>query len=475
MPRQWQRPALLGALGIAGVALVVFAGIQWKRSHATPSEDFYTGKPPVVAAPAPPPVAPTPAPVAATPVAPPPVAPPPVETAPVATPPVEAAPVPVAAAPGAGAFAHVTASVLVTPLDYDPSVPGAREISAARRQLKSNRLSTPPGDNAVESLLAARKLAPKDPAIAPLADEVIAGLGKGLGDAVAGGKDKNARAAWDRAQKFARGTGRDQSDAWRALRAALPPLLVARLEKATKAIDADAIAKTKALAGDLGIEPAQLEPAWTASAALPKPGQVIDGDGPATVLVNNGGSPLAFMRQEVTRADYARFVNATHRPAAKCKNRLAPITIKKRNWSDPGFAQSDSHPVVCVSFADAQAYAQWLSNRTGESYRLPSAAEWKRIASYGGGDACRAGHIDCGDNHGTAPAGQGPASPLGLFGVQGNAREWLQDCAGGCGKHLVAGVGWRDGARNADATRASGFDTDLGFDDVGIRLVREMH
>jgi hypothetical protein len=58
--------------------------------------------------------------------------------------------------------------------------------------------------------------------------------------------------------------------------------------------------------------------------------------------------------------------------------------------------------------------------------------------------------------------------------VQGNAREWLQDCAGGCGKHLVAGVGWRDGARNADATRASGFDTDLGFDDVGIRLVREM-
>jgi tRNA A-37 threonylcarbamoyl transferase component Bud32 len=469
---RWHRPVLLGVLGAAGLGLLIAAGLQWRARNAEPAPDFYTGQPAATPAPvAPPPVA-----VAPPPVAPPPVAPPPV--APTVTPPapeIAAAPTPVPAGPPpAAAFASVTASATVTPLDYDPAVPGARELSAARRQLKQNRLSTPAGDNAMESLLAARRLAPADRAIGPLADEVIDGLGKALGEAVAANRDKNVGSLYAKAQKFAHDTGRDTGPAWTALRQRLPPLLVARLEKATKAIDADGIARTKALAGVLEIAPEALEPAWTAAASLPKPGQVLEGDGPATVLVNNGGNPIAFMRQEVSRADYARFVNATHRPAAKCRNRLAPITIKKRNWSDPGFAQSDSHPVVCVSYTDAVAYAQWLSQRTGETYRLPTNAEWRRIASYGGGDACRAGHIDCGSNKGTAPGGQGPASPLGLMGVQGNAREWLADCAGGCGKRLVGGIGWRDGPRTAEPMRSSGFDADTGFDDVGIRLVREV-
>jgi formylglycine-generating enzyme required for sulfatase activity len=405
-------------------------------------------------------------------------APPPVQpdpepaVAPAPIPPVDTDPVPVAAAQ----FAGVTATSVVTALDYDPAVPGAREIAWARRQIKQNRLSTPAGDNAIDSLLAARKLAPADPAIPALADQVLDALGKSLGETVAAGRDRNAGAAYARAKKFATDTARLDSKAWTALRDRLPPLLVARLEKSTKAIDAAGIAATQALAGVLEVPQAALEPAWTTATNLPKPGQVIAGDGgPATVLVNNGGSPLAFMREEVTRADYARFANATRRGAAKCRNRLAPITIKKRNWSDPGFPQSESHPVVCVSYSDAAAYAQWLSQRTGVQYRLPTSAEWRRIASYRVGDACRAGHIDCGSNKGTAPAGQGPTSPLGLVGVQGNAREWLADNAGGSGgKRLVAGMGWRDDARDAEPTRTSGFDADTGFDDVGIRLVREM-
>jgi serine/threonine-protein kinase PpkA len=470
-PLQWRKPALIGALAVVGAGLLIAAFLQWRARQA--EQEFYTAQPPAPTTPATTAPAPVPAPVTVAP-APvqadnePPIAPPvaaPIEPAPV--------PVPVPVAATAAQFASVTATSTVTALDYDPSVPGAREIAWARRELKQNRLSTPPGDNAVDSLVAARRLAPTDPALPALADEVVDGLGKALTDAVAAGKDRNATAAYARTKKFATDTDRLKGKAWTGLRERLPPLLVARLEKATKAIDANAIAATKALAGVLEVPQALLEPAWTASANLPKPGQVVAADGgPATVLVNNGGSPLAFMREEVTRGEYARFVFATRRGAARCRNRMAPINIKKRNWTDPGFTQSESHPVVCVSQADATAYAQWLSNRTGEHYRLPTAAEWRRIASYRASDPCRAGHIDCGGNKGTAPAGQGPASPLGLFGVQGNAREWLGDGSGS--KRLVAGMGWRDDARGAEPQRTSSFDADTGFDDVGIRLVREL-
>jgi formylglycine-generating enzyme required for sulfatase activity len=81
--------------------------------------------------------------------------------------------------------------------------------------------------------------------------------------------------------------------------------------------------------------------------------------------------------------------------------------------------------------------------------------------------------VDCGQD-GTAPAGSGPSSPLGLNGVRGNAREWLSDCAGGCRQHLVSGLGWRDNATHPDPVRSSGFDAAVGFDDVGFRLVREV-
>ena len=401
--------------------------------------------------------------------------------------PAEAAPVEVAPADAAstenapalpavsavGDFGKVKAALVVTPLSYDPIVPGARELTAARRQLAAKRISAPAGDNLLESLLAAQKLVPDNPELASLAEQAITAVTITLADAIKARRDKVAITSFQNAEKLAKATGKLESAPWKSLQASLPALLLARLEADAQRPAADAAA-SKALAQSLKLPQSQLEPAWSLAGNKAAPvQQAPSGAGPATVMAGAiGGESFAVMREEVTRGDYAQFVAATNRAATACRNRNAPIAFRKRSWSDPGFAQGDNHPVVCVSHADAVAYAEWLGSRTGNRYRLPRRSEWVLIAGYSGNaDACLNGHIDCA-SRGTIPARQGPTSPLGIYGAQGNVREWLNDCDGGCGRRMAAGLGWRDGARNADPIRASGLDANTGFDDVGIRLVR---
>ena len=97
---------------------------------------------------------------------------------------------------------------------------------------------------------------------------------------------------------------------------------------------------------------------------------------------------LAVMEAEVTRAQYAAFVDETgYRPQEGCytlnqKGDNFELDAS-RDWSTPGFDQTPQHPVTCVNWNDGQAYAQWLSKRTGQRYRLLSEAEWEYAARAG--------------------------------------------------------------------------------------------
>jgi formylglycine-generating enzyme required for sulfatase activity len=74
----------------------------------------------------------------------------------------------------------------------------------------------------------------------------------------------------------------------------------------------------------------------------------------------------------VTVAEYACFVRATKRSVPKSIN-------KEWTWAQQLSGRLD-HPVVNVSWHDAIAYAEWLAERTGQPWRLPSEAQWEKAA-----------------------------------------------------------------------------------------------
>jgi formylglycine-generating enzyme required for sulfatase activity len=175
--------------------------------------------------------------------------------------------------------------------------------------------------------------------------------------------------------------------------------------------------------------------------------------------------PFALGQCEVTVGQFRQFAEETdYRTEAErgggCyawnEDKKASEQQAGRNWRDPGFEQTDRHPAVCVSHADAEAYARWLARRTGAPYRLPTEAEWEYAARAGtdmaypwGADAlgtapCRYANgadlsaraqfpawttLECADGFlFAAPAGSFEANGFGLHDMSGNVWEWTADC-----------------------------------------------
>jgi formylglycine-generating enzyme required for sulfatase activity len=316
------------------------------------------------------------------------------------------------------------------------------------------------------------------------------------------------RERYEQARQLAQNSSRLDTPGWGALQQELRAALVAYIETRLAAYDRGAAVSWASLPGELGLDDTDFRRLRQRAAALPDAGDLVqDADGPALSFLpaELGRSRLergfALMRNEVSRADYARFANETGRAATRCRNRLSPLQlIDQRDWRDPGFEQAQSHPVVCVSFEDARAYAGWLSRRTGATYRLPTLAEWRHAGQYPPqGAACTIGNVGdrsaeriasahpCSDGQAhTAPTARYRADRHGLFDLVGNASEWTLACgeAGNplarllesetCPRRAAAGTSWRDGSRSPFTTHVQMLEPARGYDDVGFRLLREL-
>jgi formylglycine-generating enzyme required for sulfatase activity len=238
--------------------------------------------------------------------------------------------------------------------------------------------------------------------------------------------------------------------------------------------------------------------------------------------------PFAISRCEITVAQFKQFIQETgYKTTAETdgKGCYTWNTDKKdwlqqadKHWKNPGFSQTDQHPVVCVSWQDAQRFVQWLSQRTGALYRLPTEAEWEYAAradtetarSFGDQSQCQYANglgqeaqsiadknwtlADCNDDFVyTAPVASFIPNAFGLYDTLGNASEWTQDClhdsyqnapvdgsawlesgGGTCDRRVVRGGSWGIDPRLLRSAFRFRNGTDGALNFRGFRVARAL-
>ena len=157
-------------------------------------------------------------------------------------------------------------------------------------------------------------------------------------------------------------------------------------------------------------------------------------------------------------------------------------------------------PVDSVNWDDIQGFIQKLNAKTGKSYRLPSEAEWEYAAragstgkwSFGDGEWKLGQHAWYYENSSrkTNPVATKQSNAFGLFDMQGNVVEWMQDCwntnyigaptdgsawtAGNCSQRVQRGGSWTNNSAFTRVTNRSWFDMASRFDTSGFRVAQSL-
>jgi formylglycine-generating enzyme required for sulfatase activity len=188
-------------------------------------------------------------------------------------------------------------------------------------------------------------------------------------------------------------------------------------------------------------------------------------------------------RSPVTRAEYEQFlVHTTY---------TEPV-----GWHDSAFNASNQ-PVVGVNWFAAVRYCEWISQQSaGETYRLPTEAEWEKAcrggldnAEYSWGDESPATLDYFGGNWtGPKPVGNWRANGYGLFNMGDNVHEWCSDwyaedyysrspeqspLGPETGTRKISrGGSWRHQIKASRAAHRSSLPPSYGYTDYGFRIVR---
>ena len=177
------------------------------------------------------------------------------------------------------------------------------------------------------------------------------------------------------------------------------------------------------------------------------------------------------------------------------------------NPGDQGWGRG-SRPVINVSWNDAQQYVTWLSNKTGQDYRLPSESEWEYATRAGTTGRFNTG--DCittdqanfngvfpatgcptgTDRQQTLPVASFAPNAFGLYDTHGNVWEWVQDCwntsydgaptdgsawmTGDCSRAVLRGGSWDGGGGFVRSAGRDGYARGFRSGDGGFRVARSV-
>jgi formylglycine-generating enzyme required for sulfatase activity len=238
---------------------------------------------------------------------------------------------------------------------------------------------------------------------------------------------------------------------------------------------------------------------------------------------------FAIARNETTVADFGRFIAATRYRSTATRTGRSTVYDEKGgafaehegvDWrrDHVGRVASPALPVVHVSFDDASAYAKWLSEQTGQKYRLPSEAEFEYVLRAGTQDTYPWGDGKpkkvvgnlAGDGDlstvsrrwgnaipgyrdafwGPAPVRNFTVERFGTYDMVGNVSEWTQDCwhesyqrapadgsawvNPGCPMRTVRGASWASSLEQVRSASRTPMAPDTTSARLGFRVVREL-